>query len=446
MSIYCFWCIIQNVMAIYTILIILLILILISIIDVFFLYGLVSTVVFIVFLPFYFIVRVMNKKFLYGWKEKLGFFKPPVLGDKVIMYHGVSVGEVIALENLIKKTKQDFPEYKIVVTTGTKTGQEIALKKYSQIADFITYFPFDITYCVNVFLNKIKPTVVLIAETELWPIFSSSCKRRGIYLYCINGRMSDSTFSIYKKFGFFFKFVLQKYTKILTQSEIDMNKLLAIGAPKEKTYVMKNLKFDIKASNETVDMGQDGYRVIIAGSTHKGEDEIILPIFKEKHEKYPDTKLLLVSRHTQRIPKITELLDDIGLKYGYRSKGDTFKDYDVILLDTMGELSKMYSMCHFAFIGGSFNNTGGHNPLEATVYGKPTITGPSIHNFRDIYWLLSRSSAGKIVKNPKELSNYIEKLLSDNEFYNQACKDCDTIFKDQQGALDVVIKELKEIL
>jgi len=433
-------------MAIYTILIILLILILISIIDIFFLYGLVSTVVFVLFLPFYFIVRVLNKKFLYGWKEKLGFFKAPLLGDKVIMYHGVSVGEVIALENVIKKTKEVFPDYKIVVTTGTKTGQEIARKKYAQIADFITYFPFDITLCVNVFLNKIKPTVVLIAETELWPIFSSSCKRRGIYLYCINGRMSDSTFSIYKKFGFFFKFVLQKYTKILTQSEIDMNKLLAIGAPKEKTSVMKNLKFDIKASDEKVEIGQEGYRVIIAGSTHKGEDEIILPIFKEKHEKYPDTKLLLVSRHTQRIPDIVELIEKTGLKYGYRSKGDTFKDNDVILLDTMGELSKMYSMCHFAFIGGSFNKTGGHNPLEATVYSKPTITGPNIHNFRDIYWLLSRSNAGKIVKNPKELSDYMEKLLSDNDFYTQACKDCETIFNDQQGALDVVINELKEIL
>ena len=433
-------------MAIYTILIILLILTLISIIDVFFLYGLVSTIVFVLFLPFYFIVRVLNKKFLYGWKEKLGFFKAPLLGDKVIMYHGVSVGEVIALENVIKKTKEVFPNYKIVVTTGTKTGQEIARKKYTQIADFITYFPFDITLCVNVFLNKIKPTVVLIAETELWPIFSSSCKRRGIYLYCINGRMSDSTFSIYKKFGFFFKFVLQKYTKILTQSEIDMNKLLAIGAPKEKTSVMKNLKFDVKASDEKVEIGQEGYRVIIAGSTHKGEDEIILPIFKEKHERYPDIKLLLVSRHTQRIPDIAGLIEKTGLKYGYRSKGDTFKDYDIILLDTMGELSKMYSMCHFAFIGGSFNKTGGHNPLEATVYSKPTITGPNIHNFRDIYWLLSRSNAGKIVKNPKELSDYMEKLLSDNDFYTQACKDCETIFNDQQGALDVVINELKEIL
>ena len=134
------------------------------------------------------------------------------------------------------------------------------------------------------------------------------------------------------------------------------------------------------------------------------------------------------------------------MNYGFRSKNDTFKDKDVIILDTMGELSKMYSICSFAFIGGSFNKTGGHNPLEATVYSKPAITGPSIHNFRDIYWLLSRSAAGKIVKNPKELSDYIEKLLSDKAFYNQACKDCETVFNDQQGALDVVINELKILL
>lgn len=411
-----------------------------------FLYGLISTIVFIILLPFYYIVRVFNGKFLYGWKEKLGFFKNPELGNKVIMYHGVSVGEVIALENLIKKTKEEFPDYKIVVTTGTKTGQEIAIKKFSEVADFITYFPFDIPYCVDSFLKKVNPTVVLIAETELWPVFSFFCKNNCIKLYCINGRMSDSTYSLYRMFKHFFKMVLSKYTKILTQSDIDRNKLVSIGAPEDKTFVMKNLKFDVKKSDETFDIGQAGYRVIIAGSTHKGEDEIVLSMFKDKLSKYPDIKLLLAPRHTSRLPKIIELLDSMNLNYGFRSKNDSFKSKDIILLDTMGELSKMYSLCEFAFIGGSFNKTGGHNPLEATVYGKPAITGPSIHNFRDIYWLLSRTNAGKIVKTPKELSEYVERLLADKEFYKRACADCEFIFKDQQGALDVVIKELKNVL
>ncbi len=435
-----------SVMVTYSIILILLLLIIIAMFSELFLYGLLSTLLFIILLPFYYIVRVFNGKFLYGWKEKLGFFKAPNLGNKVIMYHGVSVGEVIALENLIKKTKEEFPEYKIVVTTGTKTGQEIAIKKFSNIADYITYFPFDIPFCVDMFINKVKPTVVLIAETELWPVFSFFCRAKNIYLYTINGRMSDSTYSLYKLFAYFFKTVLSKYTKILTQSEIDRNKLVSIGAPEDRTFVMKNLKFDVKKSEEKIDIGQDGYRVIIAGSTHKGEDEIILEIFKEKLEKYSDIKLLLVPRHMTRLPQILPIFDSLGLNYGFRSKDDNFKTKDVIILDTMGELSKMYSICSFAFIGGSFNKIGGHNPLEATVYSKPTITGPSIHNFRDIYWLLARSNAGKIVKTPKELNEYIEKLLSDSEFYKQACIDCETVFQDQQGALDVVIKELKGIL
>ena len=435
-----------RIMMTYSIIIVLILILVVSMFNELFLYGIVSTLLFILLLPFYYIVRVFNGKFLYGWKEKLGFFKNPKLGDKVIMYHGVSVGEIIALENLIKKTKEEFPDYKIVVTTGTKTGQEIAKKKFAEVADFITYFPFDIFFCVDSFLTKIKPTVVLIAETELWPVFSFSCRARNIKLYTINGRMSDSTYNLYKLFKFFFKPVLSKYTKILTQSEIDRNKLVSIGAPVDRTFVMKNLKFDVKKSNETVDIGQEGYRVIIAGSTHKGEDEIILEIFKEKHQKYSDTKLLLVPRHLTRLSQITPIIETLGLNYGLRSKGDTFKEKDVIILDTIGELSKMYSICDFAFIGGSFNKTGGHNPLEASVYSKPTITGPSIHNFRDIYWLLARTNAGKIVKNPKELSEYIEKLLSDKEFYQQACKDCETVFNDQQGALDVVINELKQAI
>ena len=156
-----------------------------------FIYGILSTLLFTILLPVYYIVRVFNGKFLYGWKEKLGFFKHPHLGKKVIMYHGVSVGEVIALENLIKATKAAFPDYKIVVTTGTKTGQEIAKKRLCDIADYITYFPFDIPSCVYRFLKKIGPSVVLIAETEIWPIFSDNCKAQNIPLYTINDRMSD---------------------------------------------------------------------------------------------------------------------------------------------------------------------------------------------------------------------------------------------------------------
>ena len=411
-----------------------------------FIYRILSTILFLLALPFYAIVRAVKGKYLPGWREKLGKFNAPDLGDKVIMYHGVSVGEVIALENLIKKTKETFPDYKIVVTTGTKTGQEIAHKKYDNIADFITYFPFDITICVELFLKKINPTVVLIAETELWPTFASYCKMKNIPLFVINGRISDSTFKSYKFLKGFFKELFKNYTEILTQSEEDRQKFIEIGAPAEKTQVMKNLKFDVKRIDSDIEIGKGANRIIIAGSTHKGEDEIILEAFTKLKKQFSDIKLLLAPRHLTRVNNVKDLTEKTGLKYGFRSKNDTFTDNDIIILDTLGELSRMYQICDFAFIGGSFNKTGGHNPLEAVVYDKPVISGPSIHNFRDIYWILSRSKAGKVVKTPKELTDYMYKLLADNEFYSQSCEDCKTVFNSQQGAMEFVINKLKETI
>ena len=411
-----------------------------------FIYRILSLILFAIVMPIYAVFRIINQKWIHGWGRKLGFFKKPQLSDKVIMFHGVSVGEVIALENLIKKTKETFPEYDIVVTTGTKTGQEIAKKKFGEIASFITYFPFDISPCVSAFLQKVHPSVVMIAETEIWPIFAYKCKELNIPLLTINGRISDSTYHLYQIFGTFFKHTLDNYTRILTQSEGDNEKFLALGAPKDRTKVMRNLKFDVKRSDGIVEIGKGDSRIIIAGSTHGEENPIVIDTFAKLKQEFPDIKLLIAPRHFNRVPEIKDLAKKHNLNYGLRSKEETFADKDVIILDTMGELSKMYSICNFAFIGGSFNKTGGHNPLEAVVYSKPAISGPSIHNFKDIYGILGQSNAGKVVKNPDELKEYMYKLLSDNDFYNKACKDCETVFASQQGALDVVIDNLKEIL
>lgn len=411
-----------------------------------FIYGILSTIIFLTLLPFYYIVRVIQKKYLYGWREKLGFLKSPDLGEKVIMLHGVSVGEIIALENLTKKIKETFPDYKIVITTGTKTGQDIAHKKYAQIADFIMYFPFDIPLAVNSFLNKVRPSVVLIAETELWPNFAYYCKKKNIPLFVINGRISDSTFNAYKRLKFFFKHILSNYTGLFTQSIEDRDKLIAIGANPQTTEFMGNLKFDIKKLDVSIDIGKGENKLIIAGSTHKGEDEIVLAAFKNVKQKVSNAKLLLASRHLERIPDIVELVKSTGLSYGFRSKGDTFAEKDIILLDTMGELGKMYAICDFAFIGGSFNKTGGHNPLEAAVYNKPVITGSCIHNFKDIYGILTHTNAGKLVKTPQELESHMLKLLTDKEFYKSAQNDCFKVFESQKGALDFVIGKLRQIL
>ena len=405
-------------------------------------YGFFSTILFILILPFWLVIGLFKRKLTVGFKQKCGYFNSPILEDSIVFY-GVSVGEINALENLIKRTKQTF-DNPIVVCTGTSTGQEIAQKKLGNIADFITYFPYDFPFCIGHFLNKVNPKIVIVAETELWPNFARLVRNRGIDLMIINGRISDRTYNSYKKLSFFFKPILQNYTKVLTQSNKDNEKLISIGANSDTTKVMGNLKFDIERKNSNFYMGHG--RIIISGSTHSGEDEMFIPIFKKLKQEFSDIKLLCAPRHPERQNAVKKLIEESGLSWGLRSENASFDDKDIILLDTMGELGKAYALCHFAFIGGSFNKTGGHNPLEATVFDKPTISGKCVHNFKDIYALLTQTNASKIVETEQELEDYMKKLLSDNDFYNKCCEDCKNAFKENQGALDYVINELHQLL
>lgn len=405
------------------------------------LYGILTTIFFYTTLPFFYAERVLHKK-SGGWKEKFGNITPPFTDSKTIMFHAVSVGEVIAIENIVKKAKESFPDYKITVTTGTLTGQDIAKKKLDGIADFITFFPFDIPSAVNKFLDTLKPSLVLIAETELWPNFAYGCKKKRIPLCIINGRISDSTYKTYKLAKPFFKEVFKNFKAVYAQSKEDLQKYISVGMDKNKAEFMGNLKFDIKQKDADIDMGQEGFRIFIAGSTHKGEDEIVLETYRKLKLEFSDLKLLLAPRHPQRVPDIEQLIKNTGITYGLRSKNEKFTENDIIILDTLGELGKMYSICDIAFIGGSFNTTGGHNPLESAVYNKPTFSGPSIHNFKDIYAILENAKAGKVVSTPNELFLSIKELLSDELLYKEVETACEKVFEEQGGALEFVITRI----
>lgn len=362
------------------------------------------------------------------------------------MFHAVSVGEVLSLEKLLIKTKSEFPNHKIVLTTGTKTGQELAQKKYSDKIDFITYFPFDISFAINNFLNKINPSIILIAETELWPNFAIQCKKREIPLLIINGRISDSSYGSYKFLKLFFAPILNLYSKIYTQSELDKKRFISLGTAKDKVEVMKNLKFDIDKTPSDIDLKKGENKVLIAGSTHSGENEILIKTFDNLRKSHNNLKLIIAPRHLERVKEIEQILSNYNYTYGYRSNNDTFENFDIIILNTLGELKKAYAFSDIAFIGGSFNKTGGHNPLEATVYNVPTITGPSIKNFRDIYSILTNAGASVLVNNQKQLESSIDNWLSDDKFYNETRENCKNIFQDQQGALEFVINKIKTIL
>lgn len=390
--------------------------------------------------------RKLNKKPPIPLKEKMAEIDFPELDEKVIMVHGVSVGEVQSLENLIKRIKKDFSDYKLVVTTGTVTGQELAHKKYGEIADFITYFPLDIYECCKKFIEKISPSVVLIAETELWPNFAYCCKEKNVPLYIINGRISDKSYPSYLKIKNFLSVVLESYTGVFCQSELDKQRFISIGCNPDTTCVMKNLKFEIAKKECDIDLKTGDNKVLIAASTHKGEDIIALNAYKKLKQKISNLKFIIAPRHLTRLDEVEALVKETGFKYGLRTKNDTFVDNEIIILDTLGELSKIYEIVDVAYIGGSFNNTGGHNPLEAVIYSKPAVSGPSIKNFRDIYAILEREEASFVVKNEKEFYEILEKLLSNDEYYSKISKNCENCFSNQQGALDFVVKKLREIL
>ena len=414
------------------------------------LYSFLTCILGLIILPFIFLLRLIQKKDVTSWKIKTGNFNLPENYDKskkTIMIHGVSVGEIVSLGKLIRKVKEEFPNHNLVITTGTKTGQETAIKKMGDVADFITYFPLDIKFFVEKFLDKINPDVILIAETEIWPIFIYTAKKRNIKTYIINGRMSDESFKMYKILKPFFKNVLPMYSGIFVQSEIDKARLNEAGANINQLDVMKNLKFDVNKFDVDINLNTNNSKVLIAGSTHKGEDEIVLRVYKKLKELIPNLKLLLAPRHITRTPDVQNLIKTFNFSYNLYSKNKQFSDNsDILLLDVMGELAKLYAKIDVAFIGGSFNNTGGHNPLEAIIFDKPTISGPSIKNFRDIYAILKMNNAAFVVNNEEEFFEIAKKLLLDEKYYQEIKNNANKAFKNQQGALNFVIDKLKKVI
>lgn len=435
-------------------------------------YKILSEIIFVIILfPTWLVVGLFKPTLLVGIREKLGFYKVAEacgLGhcgeSKTVVFYAVSVGEVNAIENLIKKTRETFPQLEIILMTGTKTGQEIAYKKLNDVCDFITYFPFDFPFCVNNMLNKFNPDAVFVMETELWPNFANITNKRNIPLYIINARISDRTFNSYKKLRFFFAPLLKKYTAVFPQSAQDFEKFIMLGASFSTTKIMGNLKFDIKKpdTSELNFEKPQGAKIVLAGSTHTGEEEIILDVFEElkKEGVNADLKLIIAPRHPERNKEVFDLIQKKGLdcekRSEYSSHVSRLTSHDIILLDTMGELGKFYSVCDVAFIAGSFpysggdnyggKGVGGHNPLEATIFNKPAVSGPSVHNFKDIYAILTSTDAGKVVATKEELKNVLKKLLTDEKYYKKASADCEKVFEQNKGALDFVIKVIQSLV
>lgn len=382
-------------------------------------YNLLLILATIILSPYMLFKLATVPKYRGGISQKLGRVRKGVLkvlgGTRPIWVHAVSVGEVMAAHPLIRELRKRYPGRKLILSTVTVTGNFTAKKRVPE-ADAVFYFPFDYPWVVRRVIRIINPAIVLIAETELWPNFFRELKRQGIPSALINGRISPRSYGNYLKLKVLFTQVFDQVTLFCMQSDEDAERIKDIGAPPDRVLVTGNLKFDQKIPTiQTTSVAiAAGRRVITAGSTHRGEEAILLETFTRLRKKYPDLVLIIAPRHPERFDEVCGLITNSGYECQRRTrlKGPV---RDVVLLDTIGELRAFYGACDIAFVGGSLVKVGGHNLLEPAVMKKPVIFSRYMFNFKEISEALIQAGGGFMVRDKEELYAQLDSLLSNKE-------------------------------
>ncbi|MCL1926103.1 MAG: 3-deoxy-D-manno-octulosonic acid transferase [Syntrophorhabdaceae bacterium] len=331
--------------------------------------------------------------------DRLGIYGLPSSSKEqgpVIWTHAVSVGETNASVPLLRRLKEHLPQARLLLSNVTLTGRGTAEKALSGVVDERFYFPFDIPGVCGRFLDRVRPDIVVIVETEIWPNFLAECLQRGIPVVITNGRISERSFRGYSRFRWLFASALRTLSAISTQTRDDADRFVALGADPAIVAVGGNLKFDVSHSAKSAlpivlaleEEKTNGTRWIIAGSTHEGEEAIILRAFMASRKVSPQIKLLLAPRHPERFGLVEIMLRQEDIPFARRTlmrAGQNLIEEPVLLLDTVGELSCAYAAAGLAFVGGSLIPKGGHNILEPAWHGVPTVVGPHMGNFQEIF-------------------------------------------------------------
>jgi 3-deoxy-D-manno-octulosonic-acid transferase len=354
----------------------------------FFLYTVIYIFAASILLPFEFLKRPRGLR--WRWlREKLGFFnsKFKINPPEIIWIHAVSVGEVMAALPLISRLNEKFPLKEIVLSTITDTGQKVARERVSP-GTSVVYLPFDIPFVLYNVLRKLRPELLIIMETELWPNMIRIFNNKGIPVILLNGRISDKSFKGYKKICFFMKRVLSCIDFFGMQTTQYAERIIALGVSKSRVAVAGNFKFDTRPPDK-IPLWTDLIRgpIIVAGSTHEGEEELMISVYSQLKKDSPDLNLVIAPRHPERFLDVDNLLKSKDISFIRRSTIGSPSQFSdllhgiVILLDTIGELSSIYGKADIAVIGKSFRGYGGQNPLEPAYWGKPIICGPHMENF-----------------------------------------------------------------
>lgn len=357
-----------------------------------------------------------------------------------VWLHVVSLGEAIAAKPLINALIEQ--KSSLLITCMTPTGSEFIQKTWGENVTH-QYVPYDIPWCIKRFLKNYKPKTALIMETEIWPNLVYYTHAAQIPLFLINGRISPDTFDSYEKIKFLLKSIFNCYTAVLAQSVQDLERFKALGVPSEKLHLQGNIKFDIELKSHATNpvahlktLWGEHRPVLIFASTHHNEEEKLLNEYTKLKAAVPDLVLLIAPRHQDRFKTVYELCHQYSKKIGLRSNIDSIqKDNEIIVLDSLGELTYFYALSNVAYVGGSLVPIGGHNVLEAIAYHTPVVVGPHMHNFEAICETLLESQAIKQGQNESEVIAEVIKLLTDSTLKQNMAKLAYKVLEDNQGAL-----------
>jgi 3-deoxy-D-manno-octulosonic-acid transferase len=366
-------------------------------------YNLALSAVLIAGAPWWLFRMATTQKYREGLLERLGLipsrFRQAVAGlisqRPIIWVHAVSVGEVLAVSRLVKTLDAELPQYLVVISTTTRTGQVLARERFG--ASRVFYCPLDLPWAVCAWLNALQPRLFILAETEFWPNLLNGCYRRKIPVAVVNARISDRSWPRYRRLRWLWRPFLEPLSRVLAQSRTDADRLNAIGCRPQAVTVAGNLKFDVRAADEAeatrlLKSLAANLRLVVAGSTLEGEEAALLESWPRLLDADPKLAMVLAVRHPERFGAVAALLDKSGILWVRRSDwksqaAGTLKPLapgQIVLLDTIGELASVYSLASVAFVGGSLIPAGGHNPLEPAQFGVPIVMGPHYANFRAI--------------------------------------------------------------
>lgn len=408
--------------------------------------------------PYWLFQMLRHGKYRRGLGQRLGRV-PERLRNSTsasIWIHAVSVGEVLAVSELVPALHAQYPDHRVVISTTTDTGQRLAAARFGNESVF--YFPFDFAFAARRWINALRPDLIVVAETEFWPNFLRVAHESGARVAVVNARISDRSLPGYLRWKGMLRRVLRNVDLFLAQTSEDARRLIAIGADADRVLVGGNLKYDVAppVAAPIVDrlrsaLSAAGTRpVLVCGSTVEGnpqsEEAMLTEAFHKVLGRHRAAVMLLAPRHPERFEAVAALLQQTNLRFFRRSQwnGESLSGA-VLLVDSIGELSSLYALADIAFVGGSLVPRGGHNIIEPAQHGAPILIGPHTENFRDIVELFRSRDAVRVVS-PSDLSSFMLELLANDGQRGELGRRAAETLDAQRGATKLTLRKLQELL